>query len=836
MKSSEQPVGYRLSRQQERLWHARPQDKGPLRSRVRLDGLIDPMLLRERLQRLVSRHEILRTRIELWPGTTQPIQIIDDTLMDIDIHDFSLDSQKDRLRLLKQVEKAPRFGLLNRHAFRAEIIHFSDTLHYLIMAASPLCCDAAGLQNIIRELAISCDEPYEAAVDDSEPLQYADYSAWQEELLSVDDDAGIRYWLPRSASPSAPTRLPLESSVEQERSFEANSVTCRLPNSLVKALSKLAERRSVSMATILLGAWVGLLHRHSDAPDLTLHYLSDGRSGPLAQAIGPYALCLPLTVHIEHNDDFAKLLHQLQMILDEDQEWLDYAPIVDAGARSSAVWPLGFEYTTAMTTLRGDAATVSVESAVAASPPFQLHLRCLADGNKILVSFLYDPHRFTAAAIKRLSEQWSTLLENISKAPDAAISGLDVMSAVERKRLTDDLRHAITGAPADANGLHALMERQAKLLPNAPALTCGDQTWTYAELDRRASALAERLLARGIREEDRVGLAIRNPVWMVASIFAVLKAGGAYVPLDPDHPTERMSFMLEDSAAVLLVTDSSSVEIAVSWQNACLVLDQGIVAELEAGSLKLPAEDRFARVSAGQLAYVIYTSGSTGQPKGVAISHGAATHSTLARHSRYLEPVRGFLILSAFTFDSSIAGLFWTLSQGGRLCFPVATELHDSNALARLVEQHDLSHLLCLPSLYSVLIEHEATRLHRLRTVIVAGESCPLRLPLIHYKRLPHVRLYNEYGPTEGTVWSTVEEISSKPSRRFVSIGSPITGVHVALLDRHQELVSQGLCGELYIGGAGLARGYVGRPDLTAERFVPNPFGEAGERLYRTGD
>ncbi|MGO9768622.1 MAG: non-ribosomal peptide synthetase, partial [Roseiarcus sp.] len=836
MISSQQSFGFRLSRQQERLWRARAHDIGPVRGRVCIDGAIDPKRLRECLRQLVSRHEVLRTRIALLPRTTQPIQIIEESLIEVDIHDFGAVARKDRHRILDRIEKGARFRLLDGSALRIEIICFSEILHYLVIAVSPYCCDAAGLQNFIRELATFYVEPNEAIVEASEPLQYADYSAWQDELLSIDDDPGIRYWSLHRDLSFPPTRLPLENSIEDESSFEPKSLEVRLPKPLVKAVAELAERSSVSLMTVLLGAWVAFLHRHGEGRDVSLQYLSDGRSGPLVQAIGAYSLDLPLTVRVESHEEFAQFLQRLQVALDEHREWLDYAPVIDAGASSLSVRPFGFEYGRTMGLPSAGHVSMSVEAKTTPSPLFRLRLQCLADDDKLDIKFHYDALRFVTTAVERLSEQWSTLLENASRAPDTTISRLQLMSAAERKRLTQDLRCAAESIPLEADGLHTLMERQARLVPEAPALTCGDETWTYAELDRRATALAARIFAHGIRAEDRVGLAIRNPIWMVTAIFAVLKAGGAYVPLDPDHPTERLSFVLEDAAIALLLTDSSPAEFLAAGDNPRLTLDQGVVSELEAESHELPNEARTTNIDARQLAYLIYTSGSTGQPKGVAVSHGAAVHSTLARHSSYLEPVGGYLLLSSFTFDSSIAGLFWTLSQGGRLCLPTADELREPEALARLVERHELSHLLCLPSLYSVLVEHEQARLGSLRTVIVAGESCPPRLPTVHYERLPYARLYNEYGPTEGTVWSTVGEISSGPSLRFVSIGSPVSGVHVALLDERRELVSQGLSGELYIGGAGLARGYFERPDLTAERFVPNPFGVDGERLYRTGD
>ena len=833
MRSSQPSVGFRLSRQQERLWRTSAHDQALVRGRVRVDGPINPMRLRERLHKLVARHEILRTNIDILPGTTQPIQIIAESRIDIDIHDFIAVARKDRNRVLANVEKELRFQRLDGSALHMEIIRFSDALHYLVVSVSPLCCDAFGLQNIVRELARSYDESRDAMAEESEPLQYADYSAWQEELQSTDDDAGIRYWRVRADTHLSAARLPLENATRNESSFKQKSITLRLPRRIVKAVSKLVERASASPQAVLLGAWVALLHRHSDARDISLHYSSEGRSGPIAQAIGAYSLDLPLTVHVEPHEEFEQFLSRLQAVLDEDREWLDYAPVAGAGA---SVGQLGFEYSNAMAPLRAGSVSMSLEAATTPSPPYRLRLKCRAEKNNFEVALYYNAAQFTIAAIERLIEQWTTLLDDVSRTPETTIGRSKLMSSAEQERSIRDLRASAAQTPLQGEGLHTLAERQAKVAPEAPALIYGNESWSYGELDRRAAALAEQLSALQIRAEDRVGLAIRNPLWMVTAIFAVLKAGGAYVPLDPDHPAERLSFVLEDAGVALLLTDAATVQIGSSSSCPRMILDRDVVANLDTGVRTSPSEGRLVGVNAQQLAYVIYTSGSTGQPKGVAVSHGAAVHSTLARHLRYREPVRGFLLASSFTFDSSIAGLFWTLGQGGRLCLPTTAELREPEALARLIERHELSHLLCLPSLYAILREHEHSRLRSLRTVIVAGERCPPRLALTHREGAPHACLYNEYGPTEGTVWSTVGEVSTESSLSFVSIGSPIAGVHVALLDERRELISQGLGGELHIGGAGLARGYLGRPDLTAERFVPNPFGRAGERLYRTGD
>jgi amino acid adenylation domain-containing protein len=316
-------------------------------------------------------------------------------------------------------------------------------------------------------------------------------------------------------------------------------------------------------------------------------------------------------------------------------------------------------------------------------------------------------------------------------------------------------------------------------------------------------------------------------------MLGILKAGGAYVPLDPTYPRERLAFMLRDAAVgVLLTQHRLAAKLPESSARRVYLDDEWLTIGHE------PATAPLDRAQPHHLAYVIYTSGSTGQPKGVLIAHQSLVCSTSARFAYYGEHVARYLLLSSFAFDSSVAGIFWTLCDGGTLILPDLGTERDPALLAALIATQRISHVLALPSLYALLLaQAHPGQLDSLRTVIVAGEVCPGELANHHRALLPKAAFFNEYGPTEATVWSTVYKVESSVTTQQVPLGRPIPNAQVYLLDRHQRIVPVGVAGELYIGGPALARGYHNQPALTAERFIASPFHtDISTRLYRTGD
>src|SRR5262249_46369203 len=441
----------------------------------------------------------------------------------------------------------------------------------------------------------------------------------------------------------------------------------------------------------------------------------------------------------------------------------------------------------------------------------------------------YASDLFERASVEALAARLVRLLEAAVAAPEVSIGRLDILSAWERRTLLGDWNATARALPAAT--LPQLFAAQAAKTPDAVAVVFADEQLSYGELEGRANQLAHHLRALGVGAESVVGVCLERSLELVVALIAILKAGGGYLPLDPGYPRERLSFMLADAGAAVLISASTLRDQLDAPGVRRLELDRA-----GAAIAPHPPSAPAGAVGPHNLAYVIYTSGSTGTPKGVAVEHRHLVASNAARSSFYAElQQQRFLLLSSIAFDSSIAGIFGSLLNGGTLV--LSTALSVDSAISSIL-RHQVNCFLAVPSLYTALIDHlnDSTRLE-LQTVILAGETCPSDLAIQHHKFFPAVSLINEYGPTECSVWSTAyrcSQVDYFPAS--VPIGRPLSNYRVYVLDGCLEPVSAGVVGELYIAGAGVGRGYVGRGGLTAERFVADRFGAAGSRMYRSGD
>ena len=788
--------GFELSPQQAHLWRLQQTRLAPSAQRatlrIRSEQPLDSARLKTGLLALMQRHEILRTRYQQLPGLSLPMQVIDDSVADwqalgIELH---VDTQ-------------------------------SATLHL-----PALHLDSTSLGYLCEEWAQS----YLQAAPQEPPLQYADYAAWR--LESVDDQ-GRQFWDEQFNAMVADVPLPWQRQNPAIGIAEMARMHLSFDDSTLQRLDQQAASLGVSTGTVVLAAWVTLWQRYSEAERLTLAYENQTRPDVLGDALGLFSEPLPLTLDTPPELSFAALCQQVTERVGLLNDARDSYPSHLSNVPSLP--GVGFRELADVPHSALNDAGWQIEQADSISAGCALLLQYQPHSASAL-SLHFDAALYTPAHVELLAEQLLSVIEHSLREPFISLGRLATCSTAEQQRVTGGLCASPPLSPAQEQryaatfalpNLAACFAQGSAAHAQRPAVTGPSGTLSHAELDQRVTALTQQLLAQGLEPGARIAHFLPRDIDAVVALVAILRAGACYVPIDPAYPAERIEHILRDSQARLVLTHRARLQdLPVDWQPSALAIDQALPV--------VPLQEE-PTVSRDQPAYLIYTSGSTGQPKGVVISHANALHSLAARLAGYPRPVQRFLLLSSFAFDSSIAGLFWSLSQGGCLHLASETEQKDPLQLARLIRSHDVSHLLALPSLYALLLDELGDTASALSTAIVAGESCPPALVDNHYRHQPDAQLYNEYGPTEASVWSTVA--LCRPDQGPVPIGRAIAHTRVYLLDSEGAPVARGLKGEIHIAGPGLSDGYLGLPQMTAEKFIQarHPSLE-GQRLYRTGD
>ncbi|AKJ96692.1 peptide synthetase [Pseudomonas chlororaphis] len=782
--------GFRISPQQAALYpHLNGVAAHPYGCHLQwtLSGPTDVDALDNRLRTLLADCEILRTRLMPVPGLRHPVQVIDDSgslaVTSVDLRQRPVAEQEAELaRLASQ----PRDWTT---PLAVTVVHLSDDRAVLDLAGASSHFDLASLRLVAN--ALLQDTP----PDLSETLQYADYAEWRWSLVEDEPDhPGTRFWKTLGQTEQPTLQLSLEAPCGS--GFAPARHTLALPDDL--------SRHPSLNADLLLAAWAAVLGRLAGQQQVPVTLIHESRGVELESALGLFEQGLPLNIDLDAQATLAQQSQQVRASVEHGTGWQDY-------------YTEGFSTGYAFAWRSGDARE---RYADARMNPLKACLNVRQLPGQLLADLTYDRHVLSDEAVRCLGEQWLQLLLGALAEPQRAWAQLPLGGPLQ-SQLLDTGAHLPVIEPVT---LVELIARQVRQQPDAIALSDQAGDLSYARLDACATRLAHQLVAAGIGRDVPVGILFPRGNAAIVAMLAVLKAGGAYVPIDPTYPAERRAYMLADSAiAHIVVSADLANSVPASLQR--FVLDD-LQEQGHADLPPLPQPDPDA------LAYLIYTSGSTGAPKAVEISHGALSFSTQVRMAAYETPVRAYLLLSSFAFDSSVAGIFWTLAQGGRLVLPAPGEELEMARLAQLVTQHHVSHGLSLPSLYQALLEQlqRAGGSESLQCWIVAGEACPPTLVSQHHKALPQARLVNEYGPTEATVWASYDVLEPN---RSVSIGRPIAGMDLRLLNEFDQACGIGEPGEIVLAGPTLARGYRNKPDETAKAFVTLA---DGTRAYRTGD
>ncbi|MBV9788620.1 MAG: amino acid adenylation domain-containing protein, partial [Chloroflexi bacterium] len=809
---------------------------------VRLTGPLNPDVLERAINEIIRRHEILRTTFA--NIDEQPVQIVAPQLTikmtRVDLSHLSPEEQDIEMpRVATEYAQAP-FDLVNGPLIRASLLRLADEDHILVSVMQHIVTDRWSYTLFEQELAIlyhAFSNRLPSPLPEL-PIQFADFAIWQQQWMQSEKmQSELDFWKRQLADAPPIHPLPTDHQRPTVVSFQGGRHEIDLSPAAVAGVRALAKQSNTTIFITLLSLFKVLLARESDQTDIVVGTPIANRGRPeLEKLIGFFLNTLIFRTNLAKNPTFREYLAQVREIASEAYARQD-VPFERLVAelrpeRDTSRNPLyqitflflDFEDPQELADLPGvKVKTVDVDTEDAR---FDITLALWSDPQRIYGVLEYNRDLFDPPTIAAYVEHFNLLVEQIVVNPDLRIFDIPCLTEAEERQLLVDWNATASDYPRDRL-VPELITEQAARTPESVALVFEDRSLSYAELDARSNQLAHHLRALGVTRETRVGVYLHRSPELLVALLAIHKAGAAYVPLDPSYPAARLEFMLADAGIAVLVTQEVLAEnLPHTGITLCLDRDAVQIATQ-------PTTPLSSTIQPEDLAYIIYTSGSTGQPKGVQIPHRALANFL---HAMQREPgiTTDDTLLAVTTIAFDIAGLelFLPLMVGARIVLVDRDTAIDGAQLAALLHTSGATIMQATPATWRLLLAANWHGTPGLRA-LCGGEALPLDLA---QHLLPRVdQLWNLYGPTETTIWSAATRVQAEDER--IALGPPIANTQLYVLDRHQRLAPVGVPGELYIGGDGVARGYNNRPDLTAERFVPDPFSQTpGARLYRTGD
>lgn len=805
---------------------------------LRLKGQLDVEALRSALQQLILRHEALRTTLSPDGSLLCIVESSDLKPQEIDLSELNLQEQQTKVSDLQRQAVEQLFDLEHGPLFRAQIVKLQSLEHLLIVTAHHIICDGwswAVLMSDLGNLYSALNEGHTPELEQVE--RFSDYAiALKSDTESEETVETANYWLEQFSSNIPTVDFPTDRPRPPLRTFNAARVDWDLSPVLVTSLKQLGTKLNCSFMTVLLSGFEVWLHRLTGQDDLVVGILAAGQaSSGLYNLVGHCVNLLPLRSQVDSCKPFVDYLqtrrstildaydHQQftfgslvqKLAIPRDASRIPLAPIllnIDQGLDSSKLPFAGLE--------------VQLSSNPRSYENFELFVNATELAGKLTLECQYNTNLFEAETIRCRLAEFETLLEGIVTEPSQLISTLPLLPLSEQQLLSK-WNETQTFFPSD-RCIHQLIEAQAEQTPNEIAIVFENQQLTYQELDYRANQLARHLQALDVRPEVLVGISQERTTDMLVSMLGVLKAGGAYVPLDPAYPKERLAFMLEDAQISILLTQEHLVDQLPQTQAqvVCIDRDWSVISQH-------PTDKPFDSTTAENLAYVIYTSGSTGQPKGVQVPHrGVVNFLTTMREEPGMVAGDRLLSVTTLSFDIAVLELLLPLTVGATAILASRQVAMDGETLLKTLQNSRVTVMQATPATWKLLLASGWTGSPQLK-ILCGGEALTPALAKELIKRAQSV--WNMYGPTETTIWSTCCQIKDDDTKP--SIGQPIGNTRIYILDSHQQPVPIGIPGEMYVGGAGVVRGYLNRPELTAEQFIHNPFDDSQNALmYRTGD
>ncbi|BEN51580.1 non-ribosomal peptide synthetase [Serratia marcescens] len=806
---------------------------------LRLHGRLDRQALQHSLDVLYARHESLRSRFITREDRPQ-VQILPANGLPLAFHDLRRHpAQADTL--CRQAATQP-FDLTQGPLVRAALIRLADEEHLFLLTCHHIISDGWSTGILLRDLGALYGALRRGDADPLPPLplQYPDYAAWQRRYLTPERLAAqAQYWRETLIGAPALLTLPTDRPRPTVQSFSGGEVPIAIDAELTQALRQFSRQHGGTLFMTVLAAWSLVLARMAGQQELVIGTPEANRGRLETESlVGFFVSTLALRIDLRDDPDLPTLIARIRHAVLAAREnrdlpfeqvvelvnpprHLGYTPLFQV----MLAWQDGSVRDISLPGLQAELAGLEYSAA-----KFDLTLDLADTGEGISGTLNFATALFDRATAERYGVYLVQALRAMTLNSPRSVSHIDLLPPAEREHLLHGWNRTERDYPLDQT-LAALFEQQVRRTPDATALVSGAESLSYAQLNARANRLAHALIARGVGPDSRVAVCAERGLNMVTALFGILKAGGAYVPLDPAYPGERLQYILQDADPVLLLADAAG--------RAALGEPATPQLALEAASPEtLSAENPAPRAQASHLAYVIYTSGSTGKPKGAMNEHRGVVNRLVWMQEAYgLTAADTVLQKTPFGFDVSVWEFFWPLMVGARLVMAKPEGHKDPDYLSRAIEQYGVTTLHFVPSmLQSFLADGQAaTRCGQVVRVMCSGEALPATLVAEFYRRLPQAELHNLYGPTEAAVDVTAWHCSREAERVSVPIGRPIANTRIYLLGERGQPVPLGAVGELYIGGVQVARGYLNRPELTAERFLSDPFAPGG-RMYRTGD
>ncbi len=854
-----------LSSAQERMWFLSQLDPtNPFYNEphtLRLHGSVNVFALEYSLNKIIQRHEVLRTNFATVNG--QQVQVIAESLtLSVPVVDLQYLPESDREIYCQQLatkEVQQPLKLASSALIRATLFKLTEVEYVLLLTIHHIVFDGWSWGIFLRELATF----YSAFCNNLSPelpelsIQYADFAVWERQWLQKEVlKSQLAYWKQQLQGAPALLELPTDRARPKTQTFRGATHRVALSLELTRALLSLSQRQGVTLFVLLLAAFQTLLYRYTGQTDICVGTVHANRDHPeIDSLIGFFVNTLVLRTCLSGNPSFEDVLSRAQeiMLLAHAHQNLPFEKLVEELKleRDLSYTPLVqvmLVLNEPMPQIQMAGLTVSWLAVETATAKFDLSLGFENTASGLIGEWEYNTDLFVATTIARMAGHFQTLLEVIVTNPKQRVSELPLLTERERHQLLVEWNNTTKEYTID-KCIHQLFEEQVERSPDAIAVVNEGEQLTYRELNQRANKIAHHLKNLGVGPEVLVGICVLRSPLMVIGLLGILKAGGAYVPLDPAYPSSRLVYMLSDAQVGVLLTQQKLVDSLPSHRGRTICLDSDWHV-IEVNS----EENLVSEVIPTNLAYIIYTSGSTGEPKGVAIAHQSVVNLIAAMKVVYgTNSSDSILQFSSISFDSAVDEIYICLSCGATLVLRSDEMLSSVRAFLQKCQKWQLT-VLPLPTTYwhqltSELATTGESLPESVRLVTIGGEAVQrekLRLwqeyvqpnRQSHQWEKPLLKLINGYGPTEATVEATVcnfSELVLKDTRSQLPIGRPIGNVQAYILDRYLQPVPIGIPGELYLGGVGLARGYLNRPDLTAQKFIPHPFNESG-RLYKTGD